>query len=418
MSTTNARSSLWHNGAFIRLWLAQVVSNAGSQVTTLALPLTAVLVLGATPAQMGALGVATSLPNLCFGLLAGVWVDRVRRRPLLVAADLGRALLLATIPAAALLHALSFAQLYLVAFAAATLGLVFTITSVAVLPAIVRQDQLVAANSQLTTTDALLAIVGPSTAGALIQVLSAPTVIVVDAVSYVLSALTLRGMGGTAEPPHQAQRRNLGAEIGAGVRELVRTPLLRALTVAATVGMFGAAVQTTVLLLFFTRQLGLGPATIGLVAAAAGGGSLLGALLAGRVAHRVGIGPAVIVGQGLWALSALLLPLAGLVGPSLALVLAAQVAEGIGGALWGINQMSLRQYLTPVPLLGRVTAARRVLLFGAAPLGSMLGGVLGGAVGLRATLLVGALGVLGALGLLILSPVRAVHDPAAVAGNR
>jgi MFS family permease len=296
--------SLWRNGSFVRLWLAQVVSNAGSQITNLALPLTAVLALGATPAQMGSLGVASSLPNLFFGLLAGVWVDRSRRRPLLVGADLGRALLIGTIPAAALLGSLTFAQLYLVAFASATLSLFFTIASVAVLPSVVRKDQLVEANSTLAATDAVLAIAGPSAAGGLIQVLSAPKAIVVDAVSYVLSALSLRGVGISEAPPSREQQRSIGAEIGEGVRELVRTPLLLALTVAATVGVCGAAVQSTVFLLFVTRELGLSPATIGLVYAAAGLGSLLGAVLAACVARSIGTGPTVILGQCLWAISA------------------------------------------------------------------------------------------------------------------
>jgi predicted MFS family arabinose efflux permease len=197
----------------------------------------------------------------------------------------------------------------------------------------------------------------------------------------------------------------------------VRTPLLLALTVAATVGVFGAAVQSTVFLLFVTRELGLLPATIGLVYAAAGIGSLLGAVLAARVARSIGTGPAVILGQCLWAISALVVPLAGLAGPTLPPLLAAQVIAGAGGAIWSVNQMSLRQHLTPVRLLGRVTAARRFLLFGAAPLGSALGGVLGGAVGLRVTLLVGAVGVLGALALLFFSPVRDVHDPSDVTGH-
>lgn len=411
------RTSLWRNGSFMRLWFAQAVSNAGAQITNLALPLTAVLALGATPAQMGALGVASSLPNLFFGLLAGVWVDRVRRRPILVGADLGRAVLLATIPAAALLGSLTFAHLYAVAFASATLGLFFTIASVAVLPSVVRRDQLVEANSKLAASDSVLAIVGPSGAGALVQLLSAPKAIVVDAVSYVLSALALRGVGVSEEPPGRERRGSLRAEIGEGIRELVRTPLLRALTVAATVGVFGAAVQSTVLLLFFTRELGLAPAAIGLVYAAAGVGGLLGALAAGRVARRIGTGPSVILGESLWAVSALLVPLAGVAGPALAPIVAAQVATGVGGAIWSVNQMSLRQHLTPVRLLGRVTAARRFLLFGAAPLGSVLGGVLGGRVGLRATLLVGAIGVVAGLALLFFSPVRGVRHPSEVVAS-
>lgn len=409
------QASLWRNRSFIRLWFAQVVSNAGSQITNLALPLTAVIALGATPAQMGTLGVAGSLPNLIFGLFAGVWVDRMRRRPILVGADLARALLLGSIPVAALLHSLTFAHLYLVAFASATLGLFFTIASVAVLPSVVRKDQLVEANSKLAASDSVLAIAGPSAAGGLIQLLGGPKAIIVDAVSYVLSALSLGGIGVSEEPPSREQRRSIWVEIGEGVRELVRTPLLRSLTIASTVGVFGAAVQSTVLVLFFARELSLAPAMIGLVYAASGGGSLLGALLAGCVGRRIGVGPAIILGQGLWAISALLVPLAGLVGPPLAVVLAGQGVTGAGGAIWSVNQMSVRQHLTPTRLLGRVTAARRFLLFSAAPVGSVLGGFLGAAIGLRATLAIGAIGVIAALALLCFSPVHDVHDPSEVA---
>ncbi len=416
-SVDRTTASLWRNGSFVRLWFAQVVSNAGSQITNLALPLTAVLALGATPAQMGALGVAGSLPNLFFGLLAGVWVDRMRRGPILIGADLGRALLLGTIPAAALLGSLTFAHLYLVAFISASLGLFFTIASVAVLPSVVRKDQLVEANSRLAASDSVLAMAGPSAAGALVQLLSAPKAIIVDAVSYVLSAFSLRGVGVSEEPLSREQRRGLRSEIGEGVRELVRTPILRALTVAATVGMFGASVQSTVLLLFFTRELDTPPTTIGLVYAAGGVGGLLGALVAGRVARRIGTGPSVILGQSLWAISALVVPLAGLVGPALAPIIAAQVITGVGGAIWSVNQMSLRQHLTPTRLLGRVTAARRFLLFGAAPLGSLLGGTLGSMIGLRATLLVGATGVAAGFVLLFCSPVRDVRDPAEAVAN-
>lgn len=410
-----ATASLWRNGSFVRLWFAQVISNAGSQITNLALPLTAVLTLSATPAQMGLLGVAGSLPNLFFGLLAGVWVDRMRRRPILLGADFGRALLLGTIPLAALLGSLTFAHLYVVAFASASLGLFFTIASVAVLPSVVRKDQLVEANSRLAASDSVLAIAGPSAAGALVQVLSAPKAIFVDAVSYVLSALSLRGVGVNEESPNREQRRSLRIEIGEGVRELVRTPVLRALTVAATVGVFGAAVQTTVLLFFFTRELDIPPTTISLVYAVAGVGGLLGAIVAGRVARRIGTGPSVILGQALWAISALVVPLAGIVGPALAPIIAAQVITGVGGAIWSVNQMSLRQHLTPTRLLGRVTAARRFLLFGAAPLGSVLGGFLGSTLRLRGTLLVGAIGVAAGFVLLFFSPVRSVRNPSVAA---
>jgi MFS family permease len=405
-----APPSLWRNQSFMRLWFAQIVSTAGSRISELALPLTAVLVLGATPAQMGALGVVGALPNLIFGLVAGVWVDRLRRQPILIGADLGRALLLGSIPAAAWLGQLTFMHLYLVGFASGLLSILFTIASVAVLPAVVRRDQLVDANSKLELSGAVLSIAGPSAAGLLIQLMSAPKAIIVDAVSYLLSALSLRGVGTAEEPSRQAQRPSLWAEIGEGVRELVRTPLLWALTVSGTVGVFGLAMQETVFLIFITRDLGLIPAAIGLVFGVSGVGALIGAALAGRAARILGTGPAVILGQGLWAVGALLPALAGLAGPALALLVAGQAFTSLGSTIWSINQISLRQHLTPVRVLGRVTAARRFFLFSAAPVGAALGGFLGGTIGLRATLAIGVIGPVVALLLQFFSPMRKVRD--------
>ena len=417
LSLAEAPASLWRNSSFMRLWCAQVVSLAGSQVSRLALPLTAVLVLGATPAQMGILGALGSLPNLLFGLFAGVWVDRLRRRPILVAADLGRALLLASVPVAALLGSLTFAHLYLVGFAGGLLGVLFTTASVAVLPSVVRKDQLVAANSKLEVSSSVLSIAGPGIAGALIQLLTAPITIVVDAVSYVLSAVLLRDIGAAEQPPSREQRRSIWVEIAEGVRELVRTPLLRALTLSGSVGTFGLAMQGTVLFIFLTRELDLTPAAIGLVFGTAGVGSLAGALLAAPTARRVGTGPAVVLGQGLWTIGALLPPLAGLVGPAVVPLIAGQMVASSGATIWSVNQMSLRQHLTPVRLLGRVTAARRFLLFSAAPVGSVLGGFFGATIGLRATLAVGGAVVVAALLLVVFSPVRSVRDLSDLTGT-
>lgn len=412
-SPAGASVSLWRNRAFLRLWFAQVVSNAGTAITGLALPLTAVLALGAGPAQMSLLRIANFLPEILFALFAGVWVDRARRQPILVGADLGRAVLLASIPLAALLGVVTFPHLWGVAFAVSTLTVFSSLASISILPALVPKAQLVEANSKLAVTDSVLTIAAPSAAGGLIQLVSAPRAILVDAVSYVLSALSLRGVGGAEAPPRRA-RGNTWREIGEGLHELVRTPALRVLTLSVSVGTFGAAMQSTVQLLFVVRELGLTPALIGLVAACGGGGSLLGAAWAGRASRRLGTGPAIVLGSLLWAAGALIVPLAGLAGAAFLFVAAGGAVANFGGAVWGVNQMSLRQTLTPVGLFARATAARRLPMFGMQVAGAALGGLLGGAIGLRATLLVGAAGlVVGGL-LLLLSPVRAVRDLSAV----
>jgi len=409
-ATVEKSVNLMHNRAFLRLWIAQVVSNAGTQITTVALPLTAVVVLGATPTQMGILGIASYLPNLLFGLFAGVWIDRTQPRPILMGSDLGRAVLLGSIPAAALLGHLTLMHLWVVAFAAGILTVFFQIASVAALPSLVRLEQLVEANGRLALSESLVAIAGPSAAGGLVQLVGAPRAIIADALSYLLSALSLRGVRASQVPHHAQQHRGIWAEIGAGLHALVSTPLLRALALTSGIGTLSVAVQNTVLILFLVRNLGLPSAIIGLAFACNGGGSLLGAVSAGWVARRIGTGRAIIFGQGFWTIGGLLVPFAGLTGTNILFVLVGQVIAGFGMTLYTVNQTSLRQRLTPTALLGRVTAARRFLVFSMAPAGAALAGFLGGAIGLRPTLLVGAAISLLAVLLVALSPVRLIRD--------
>lgn len=408
-ANVEVEKSLWHNHSFVRLWIAQALSNAGSQITAIALPLTAVLVLGATTSQMGLLGIAGRAPYLLFDLFAGVFVDRRRRRPILVSTDLGRALLLGTIPLAALWGYLTFLQLYVVAFAVGALTAFFSLASISILPSLVKGEQLVEANSKLAVTDAVMTIAGPSMAGGLVQVLSAPKAIIADVLSYLLSALSLKTIASDEQILGRKRQGSVWAEIGEGVRELVRTPLLRALALSVSVGTFGVAVQETVLVLFLTRELRFAPATIGAVFAFGGVGSLVGAFLGGRLARRIGVGRSIVLGNLLWGVGVLLFPIAGLVRETFLIVAAGQMLANIGGTVWGINQMSLRQSITPLGLFARATAARRFLMISLQIIGAALGGLLGTVVGLRATLVVGAVGLLVGLLLVLFSPVRNVH---------
>jgi len=411
VSVAESPASLWRNRNFTRLWFANVVSNAGTQITNLALPLTAALTLGSTPTQMGLLAMAGSLPNLLFGLFAGVWVDRTRRRPVLIWADLGRAFLLGSIPLAALMNSLTFVHLWIVAFATGTLSIFFTIASVAVLPSVVQRSQLVEANSKFALTDSVLSIAGPSSAGGIIQLLSAPKAIIVDAISYILSALSLGGINPSEKPARpKPMRGQVWSEIREGGQALIHTPLLRALTVSGIIGVIGFAIQGAVGILFLTRELGLGPALIGLISTCGGGGALLGAVVAGRIGRQIGIGIAVILGDFLWILGGLMTPLAGFAGTTLPYLVVGAVVASVGATIFSVNQMSLRQHLTPVALLGRVTAARRFLIFSLAPVGSAVGGLLGTTLGLRTTLIIGGLvGMVSVLAVL-LSPIRTVRD--------
>ena len=412
--------NLWGNRAFLRLWVAHVTSGAGTAITAVALPLTAVLVLGATPSQMGLLAAAGSLPNLLFGLVAGVWVDRVRRRPILVWADIGRALLLASIPAAAWLGQLSFLHLWTVTFAAGALTVFFQIAAISVLPALVEKRELVEANSKLSTSDALLAIVGPAAAGGLVQLLSASRVILIDAFSYLLSALALNGV--TEDEPTRPKPRadeveesnvrsplnakSIRREIAEGIYELLRTPLLRTLTITSSLGMLAGSVTAAVQMLFLVDQLNFSPAVIGAVLACGGVGSLLGALLSGRTARILQVGRTLVLGKLLWLAGSLLLASADQFGDAVVAVGAALALNGLGSTLYFVNQISLRQAITSVRLLGRVTAARRFVLFGVATVGAFIGGGLGETIGLRATLFVGAAALTVELALILFSPIR------------
>ncbi len=387
-----APSGLWQNPAFVRLWIAKTVSGLGTSITATAIPLTAALVLDATPAQMAALVFAGQAPDLLFGLIAGVWVDRVRRRPILVSTDLGRALLLAVIPVAAFLDVLSMPLLWIVAFGSAALTLCFTLASVAILPTIVREEQLVAANSRLHMSEAVLSLAGPSAAGALVQLVTAPKAIIADVVSYVVSACSLGGIASDEAKPG-ARESGLGPiwrEIREGLYELIRTPLLRALALSTGIIVVGVAMVETVNILFLTRTLGLSPARIGVIAAATGAGSLAGAAVAGRAATRLTLGGAIVASAALEAAALFLIPLAAYIHAPMPWLMGVGILSGIAYSVLFINQISLRQRITPSHLLGRVTAARRFLIFCMAPIGAAAGGWLGTSAGLEATIVAGA----------------------------
>src|SRR5947209_2645722 len=291
-------TGLWKDSDFVKLWLGQTVSLFGSGITGIALPLTAVLVLAATPAQMGILGALDGIAVLVIGLLAGVLVDRVRRRPLLIATDLGRAFILGTIPLAALLGVLHIGQLYVVAAIAGMLTVLFNVAHPAFLPSLIPQESLVEANSKLGISDSLAEIGGPAVAGPLVQLISAPFALFFDALSFLFSACCL-GLIHTPEPPPTAlkQRKSLWHDLVEGLRLVLKNPLLRALAASAGIfSLFGNFIGA-LYALYVIRQLGAPPIFLGLLIATGGVSALVGALLAERVVRRFGLGRT--VGMGL-----------------------------------------------------------------------------------------------------------------------
>ncbi len=408
-------SSLWRDGDFLKLWAGQTVSQFGSQITVLALPLTAALTLHAGAANMGFLAAASTAPFLIFGLFAGVWVDRLRRRPILIIADIARFALLACIPILALLDALALVDLYIIAFLVGILTVFFEVAYQSFLPAVVGRAQLVDGNGKLETTRSAAQIAGPGAAGALVQLVTAPVAIAVDALSFLVSVLFLSLVRTPEQPPARfGARRRVWAEINEGLRAVLDDPILRAtMGSAGTVNMFGSLLFAVFVL--YALRLGIGAGLLGVTFGVGNLGYLGGAFLTRPITRRFGVGPTISAGLLILTFCGLLVPLAG--GPlvvSVSCLMVAQFARGFGGTLFNINNVSLRQAITPDYLLGRVNATSRFVSTGALTIGSLAGGTLGAVFGLRPTLVIGAVGGLFSVVWVLCSLVRTLREPPAL----
>ncbi len=411
---------LWRKPDFLKLWTGQTISQVGTLITGLALPLAAIGLLRASPAQVALLSAAGSVPRLLLVLFAGVWVDRLRRRPLLIAADLGRALALGSVPAAALLGELHIGQLYAVAAAASALGAVFDVAYPAYLPSLLRSDELAEGNGKLAASEAVAEAAGFGVAGLLIQALTAPLAVAVDALSYLASAGSLLLIRAPEPAPHaasgqdgeEAQRVSVWSAIGAGLRYALRDAVARALVAAAGIFTLGGNILTVVLLLYLVRERHLSPALLGILFGIGGVSALPGALVAERVARRWGLGRALTWGLLIYTASGLVLPLAsGPIWLVVGLLALGQCADA-AHTVYAVSQATLLQARTPPHVLGRLYATLRVVEGASTLAGLALGGVLGQVVGLRATLFV-AVGVMLLAPLcLALSPVRTVRSVA------
>jgi len=399
-------SGLLRHPDFLKLWGGQSISLFGSQVTRLALPFTAILTLHATAGQMGILGAVQLAPFLLLGLFAGVWVDRLRRRPILIAADIGRALLLSVIPLMALTHTLRIEYLYLVGFGLGTLELFFDVSYMSFLPSLIKREQLVDGNSMLQMSDSVAQVSGPGLGGALVQLLTAPLVIAVDALSFLASAISIIAIDAREDAVPVDTHRDAWREMREGLRLVIGNPLLRAIGGCTATLNLSANLLFTVYMLYCTTSLGLSPAVIGAIFAVGGLSTIAGTLLAGRAATRFGVGRVLVASPFLIGIASILIPLAG--GPRLMAVLflvGAQILFGIGRPIFDINQLSLRQAITPQRLQGRVNASMLFIVWGVIPIGSLLGGLLGSTIGLRQTLAVGAVGMSLAFIWVLFSPI-------------
>lgn len=404
------RGVLWHNRDFLWLWSAQTISQFGSEITGLALPLVAIIVLDASTFEVAALAVVDWLPFFALSLPAGVWIDRLPRRPILIAADWGRALALASIPLAYFLDVLTLGQLYAVGLVVGTLTMLFDVSYQSYLPSVVERDSLGEGNSKLEVSRSAAQVAGPGLAGVLVSALTAPYAILVDAVSFVGSALSLSRITSSEQKPERARAERPGfrAEIGEGLRFTLRHPLQRPIIAFVGVSNLFVTMLFAIYLVYAVRELGLSPTTIGLIFSLGSVGSLVGALTANRVARTFGIGPGLITVATTGGLGLLLIPLAAgdLVIP---LLVIANVLWGFFVLNYFVTAVSLIQAITPDHLLGRTNASRRFVVQGMIPLGALLGGALGTVIGLRPTITIGATGAAIAVLPLFLSPLRSVR---------
>jgi MFS family permease len=402
----NRFTGLWRHGDFLRLWSGQTISVFGSMIGGTAMSFTAILVLKASPFQMGILSAMQMVPAFLIGLFAGAWVDRLRRRPLLIAADVGRALALASLPVAYLLGFLRIGQVYLVAFLVSILTIFFDVAYRSYLPALIGKDDLMEGNSKLSASAAVAEFGGFSIAGWLVQALTAPLAILVDAASFIVSAVTL-GLIRKREPEivPEAQS-NMLREIAAGLQEVYQQTLLRASAAAIVISDLASGIFAALVVLYMSQELGFSPGVLGMIWAVGGASSFMAAALAPRFTRRLGIGKTLVIGMLLFGLSELFIPLAhGATLLSAIFLVCQQLGDGFY-IMYDINLVSLRQQITAERLLGRVNATNQFLTLGATLVGSLIGGVLGQTIGLRPSLALAACGTLSAALVLWLSPLR------------
>jgi MFS family permease len=398
---------LLRDAVFRSYWSAHTISLFGDQISLLALPLVGVLALDASAAQMGYLTAAGWLPYLLFALHAGAWVDRRgKRRATMIAADVGRALLLASVPLAYAADALTLPQLYAVAFGVGALSVLFNVADTSLFVSIVARDRYVAANSLLNGSRAFSFVAGPGLSGVLVQVLTAPVTLLLDAFSFVASALLL-GRISPREVPSDAE----GSGVLTGLRYIAGSAIMRSsLLATATINFFNF-VFWALFVLYATRELGVSPGTLGLVLGAGAVGGLVGSAVTTPITRRIGIGPTFVLGCVVFPAPLLLVPLAG--GSEavvLALLFLAEFGSGIGVMMLDISAGSIKAALIPHRLRSRVSGAYTFANYGVRVAGSLLGGALGSTIGLRPTLWIATTGALVGVLFLIPSPVPRLRE--------
>lgn len=381
---------LWNHRDFMRLWTSETIGALGRQVTALALPTLAILLLNAGPFQMGVLNGLEDLAFPLIGLFVGVWADRLRRRPIMIIANLGRMLAMGSIPLAFLFATLHLYMLYVVAFASGSFTVFFDIAYQSYLPTLIDRTDLVEGNSKLETSQSGARVAGPAFAGLLIQLTGAAMAIAADAFAFLTSAILIFSIKKHESNPESRTERNFLIELKDGAGAVFRNPILRRIAACTAMLNLGTGIFFAVFLLFLYKELNLSPAIVGFIFGIGSVGFVIGALSASRIARTLGLGRSLVVSIFLSGVGLIAVPLA-LYGLPVPVLIVVWTLSNVGIPVYNINQISLRQAITPDRLQGRMNATMRTFVWGMLPLGSIVGGILGDGVGIVWTLVIGAL---------------------------
>ncbi len=402
---------LWRQSDFLKLWSAETVSQFGTQISQLALPLAAIDVLHVSAFKVATLTTVEFLPFLLVSLPAGVWVDRLPRRPILIAGDLARAGLLASIPIAYFFDALTIWQLYGVGFLVGIATVFFDVAYQSYLPSLVERGQIIDGNAKLEVSRSAAQLGGPGVAGLLVGWLKAPMAILFDAVSFLGSALFILEIRKTeTSQGERAPRRKMRTELREGLSYVLRHPYLKNIAACTALFNFFGMMGFAVLLVFARRELHLSPQAIGLALTLGNVGPLLAALTANKISARLGVGRTIIATSILGGPMFLLIPFAPHGNAALAVLVPAALLGGFTGVIYNIAQVSLRQAITPERIQGRMNAVMRFIVWGTIPLGSLTGGGLASWVGLKETLIISGAGCCLPFLPVLFSPVRSVRE--------
>jgi MFS family permease len=400
---------LWHHREFLKLWGGQSISELGSGISQVALPSVAVLILHATPFQLGVIGALTFLPFLLLSLGAGVAVDRLPRRALMIAADSGRMLLLGSIPISFALGVLSLNQIYFVAFLTGACTVFFDVGYQAYLLGLVGRANLIEGNAKLQTSSSVVQIIGPGLAGFLVQIVGSARSVAVDALSYLASIISLALIREQQKLRVESSHERIWSQLTEGIRHVWHQPLLRIITVTGATHNFGAMMSNSLFFYFAYQILHLPPVLLGFAIAVGGLGAVMGSIGTGSVVRRLGVGRTLIVTQLLTGVAFLILPLSASAVPLL-FVTVSQLLLGLQRPIHNITQLSLRQAITPDRLQGRMNASIRMVIWGIYPLGALFGGWMGTRVGVVATLVAGGAVCLAAAAWPALQPMRSLRE--------